>query len=353
MGFQQFKSTLPGLIPLIILILAEWLWGMVVGLWLAVAYGLGEMAYYGIRYHCFEKRTFYDTGLLVGLGLFAVIIDGPMLDRLRPIIYLSIMLLMVGISAFSKHNIIMATSGKMLKNKQFGPWEMEQVKMTMVHLFWWMILYWVILLVALVMPEQISTFFNGTGLYIFIALIMVYELIFKTVSNKRWSKEEWLPLVNKDGKIIGNAPRSEVHNGKSRWLHPVVHIQLLQHNGLWLQKRPTHKLVQPGKWDTAVGGHINAGETVQQALKREAAEEIGVEINELQHLGRYHWKTELENELVFTFLLKHENEINPNPQELDGGRFWSFEEIENDLGKEIFTQNFEYEYKLYKHILKQ
>src|SRR5690606_12062417 len=110
----------------------------------------------------------------------------------------------------------------------------------------------------------------------------------KRRNNQRWSKEEWLPLVEQDGKVIGSAPRSVVHNGKSRWLHPVVYVQLLKEGGLWLQKRPMDKLIQPGKWDTAVGGHVTANESVEQSLQREAAEEIGVDIKEVHHLGRYH-----------------------------------------------------------------
>jgi hypothetical protein len=51
MALQQLKSSFPGLIPLFILIAAEWIWGMVTGLWLAVGYGLGEIVYYAVRHH--------------------------------------------------------------------------------------------------------------------------------------------------------------------------------------------------------------------------------------------------------------------------------------------------------------
>lgn len=326
---------------------------MVTGLWLAVAYGIGEMAYFAVRYHRFEKRVFWDTGLLVMLGLVALALEGPLLDRLRPLIYLSIVLLMVGISTYSKHNLLMASSGRFLKNRQLGPWELLQMQETLRHFFWWMAAYWVLLLLGLWMPAAFETFLNTTGLYLLIALAMGMELLRKRRNNQRWSKEEWLPLVEQDGKVIGSAPRSVVHNGKSRWLHPVVHVQLLKEGGLWLQKRPMDKLIQPGKWDTAVGGHVTANESVEQSLQREAAEEIGVDIKEVHHLGRYHWESPLENELVLAFLLKHEGDITPHPQELDGGRVWSFDEIEKHLGKGVFTPNFEFEYLKYRPSLHQ
>ena len=88
-------------------------------------------------------------------------------------------------------------------------------------------------------------------------------------------KEEWFPLVNEKGETIGKATRKECHNG-SKMLHPVVHLHIFNKAGdLYLQKRSINKDIQPGKWDTAVGGHIDYGETVEDALHREVREELG------------------------------------------------------------------------------
>ncbi len=151
---------------------------------------------------------------------------------------------------------------------------------------------------------------------------------------------EMLPLVDEEGNIIGAATRGECHGG-SRPLHPVVHLHVFNSQGaLYLQKRPEWKDIQPGKWDTAVGGHIDLGESVEMALKREAAEELGITGFTPQPLGHYLFESARERELIFAYKTVYDGPIVPT-DELDGGRFWSIEEIKASIGREVFTPNFE------------
>ena len=80
------------------------------------------------------------------------------------------------------------------------------------------------------------------------------------------------PIVDEQGNITGAATRGECHSG-SKLLHPVVHLHVFNTQGdIYLQKRPEWKDIQPGKWDTAVGGHIDLGESVEIALKNWASQ---------------------------------------------------------------------------------
>lgn len=156
------------------------------------------------------------------------------------------------------------------------------------------------------------------------------------------NNKELFPIVDEQGNILGAATRGECHNGSKR-LHPVVHLHIFNSKGeLYLQKRPAWKDIQPGKWDTAVGGHIDLGENVEQALKREALEEVGIKDFNYELITSYIFESTREQELVYVYKSIYDDSIHPS-EELDGGRFWSIEEIKANIGKGLFTPNFENE----------
>ncbi len=348
---QKIKNIGPGMIPLLILIVAEWIWGMKVGLWVALAYGVLELAYFWIKHQRFEKSTIADIGLIVGLGVVALLLEGELLEQIKPLIYLSILLLLVGVSVFSKHNILLSASGRMFKGKVFSPFELYRMETMMRSMFYWMSVYFIILLISILfLSEKFTDFFNGTAIYIAIGCYFIFTFLFSKYQNARYAKEEWIPLIKEDGSVIGHAPRSLVHKKRNRWLHPVVHLQVVGDGGVWLQKRALDKLVQPGKWDSAVGGHISANETVENALLKETWQEINLRIEGLKvhFLGRYQWETEIEREMIYSFGLYTDKEFFIKNNEVEELRLWKFEEIETNKGSGVFTPNFEYEYSLYK-----
>jgi len=155
--------------------------------------------------------------------------------------------------------------------------------------------------------------------------------------------DELFPIVDNEGRVIGSASRGKCHNG-SKLLHPVVHLHIFDRQGrLYLQKRPDWKDIQPGKWDTAVGGHVDYGEDIETALRREAAEEVGLADFKPTFLRRYIFESEREREMVNAYSTI--TDIIPTPSdEVADGRFWAPAEITAAIGRGVLTPNFEQEY---------
>ncbi|MCP4216490.1 MAG: NUDIX domain-containing protein [bacterium] len=353
------KSLAPGFLPLVIFIAADAIWGTKIGLIIAVAVGIVEIAYSYFKERIIDKFVLLDIGLIVVLGVVSIILENDIFFKLKPALIELIFCGLLGISVFSPVNIMMMMTKRYMKNVELNEAQVQQFAKSLKVMFFLFLGHTILIVYsAFFMSKGAWAFISGGLFYILFGVYFGVELVRNKMKGKQWLEkykdEEWFDIVDRDGKVTGRAPRSICHSGPGM-LHPVVHLHVIDSKDrIFLQKRAMTKKIQPGKWDTAVGGHIASGETVEEGLKREAAEELGITDYKPGLLGKYVWETDVESELVFMFVTRYEGTITIDKEEIDEGKFRRIKKIKEMVGKGTLTPNFELEFDiLLKQVFKE
>ncbi len=338
------KKLLPGFLPLIVFIIVDSFLGTEIGILFAIGFGLVELVVIYLKEKRIDKFVIGDTLLLVILGGVSILLENDIFFLLKPALLELIFCALIGISAFSKQNIVLKMSQRYMKGIEINDAAMQNFTRSLKVMFWLFLVHVVLIVYsAYFMSKEAWAFISGGLFYLLFGVYFVYELVRNKLKTSKYASEEWFPLVEEDGRVIGKAPRSVCHNG-SKLLHPVVHVHIYdEKKRLFLQKRSTSKKIQPGKWDTAVGGHIAFGEDLETGLKREVEEEVGLKNLQFEYITKYVWESEIEQELTHVFFARKNGDIIVQPEEIDEGKFWTWKELQNNIGKGIFTPNLEHE----------
>ena len=349
----MIKKLIPGLVPLLVFLLADEIWGMKVGLVVAVSIGLLEMLVTWIREKKLDRFVLLDTLLLLLLSALSYLFENEIFFKVKPAMIDLVLLAMISLSLFTKIDPLGSMSQRYLNGVKMNGNQKELFRKNLWVMFWMVLVHTLLVLwAAFFLSKEIWAFISSFVLFIMMGGYLGFELIRQKLRKKNIpvspDVEEWLPMVDEEGRILGKALRSYCHNG-SKILHPVVHLHLLgPDRSLFLQKRATTKLIQPGKWDTAVGGHLAYGEAIEESLRREAFEEIGLQNFEAVPALKYRWDSAVEAELVYSFIAYRGKPNAISSVEITEGKFWKISEIERNIGKGIFTPNFEHEFMLLK-----
>ncbi len=91
--------------------------------------------------------------------------------------------------------------------------------------------------------------------------------------------DEYLDLVDENDQVVGKELRSVIYStNKSNYR--VVNAFLVNSNGqLWIPRRGPNKRIFPLCLDMSMGGHVESGESYEEALKREVKEELNMDLN--------------------------------------------------------------------------
>ena len=140
------------------------------------------------------------------------------------------------------------------------------------------------------------------------------------------NQDELCVVVDKEDKILGYKTRYECHHDKSL-IHRVVGALIFNDkNQLLLQKRSQTKDMEPGLWGISAAGHVTRGQTDEDAVHRELAEELGIDVP-LAFVKKFISEEPDETERDAIYKGQSNGPFKPNKEEVADLRFFELREI--------------------------
>lgn len=183
-------------------------------------------------------------------------------------------------------------------------------------------------------------------------LLLICLIIFEALRVHKISKmleaEEFWPIVNNSGVVIGRVAKSvSLIPSQHKELHPVVRVHFIKDGMLYMFKEEGHHLHT--RWDCTINEHVQYGETMEQAIQRVASERYGLRNIKPHFLLKHIVEQQLENQYILLYYISNINSLQLLPFVKGELKAWPMWQIEENLKKEIFSQAFELEYDYIKN----
>lgn len=134
---------------------------------------------------------------------------------------------------------------------------------------------------------------------------------------------EKVDVVDDNLKILYSVDKQVAHD--KDLLHPTVIAEVINTKGEWLLVKQADHKQDPGQFVSPVGGHVGTEENFEDALKREALEEIGFKNFKFKLVGKKiykrKWRVGVENHYFIVYEIYSEDEPVLNDESVEFKRF--------------------------------
>jgi intracellular septation protein A len=169
---------LPSLLPLLVFILADEIWGSEIGIVVALVFGVAEFIFIWVREQRADKFVLADTALLVVLGGVSLLLENAVFFKLKPAFIGVIFCVILGFSAFSKNNIMLMMSKRYMKGVEIDERAAEKMRKSTRNMFWIFSFHTALVAYsAFFLSERAWAFISTALFYIIFGVYFVFEIV--------------------------------------------------------------------------------------------------------------------------------------------------------------------------------
>lgn len=155
---------------------------------------------------------------------------------------------------------------------------------------------------------------------------------------------EYLDVVDENDVMTGEIKdREYIHDNNLYHRHASCWI-LNRKGEILLQRRSMTKKKKPGVW-SKTGGHVDSGESVPEAIKREVAEEIGLELKDNDLFFMHKFKSNNPNFFSYGYIALTDKKIEDYKlqiEEVDKVEYFKIEDLEYEIKNKNKSFDFYY-----------
>jgi len=189
-------------------------------------------------------------------------------------------------------------------------------------------------------------------LVVVLIVAVVILLIYRRYLIKRCMKKEyWLPIVNDTGRVIGRVARSASLEKPGTYQHPLIRIMVYKPGFVFLSPRTYEFCPDVGKYDHPFECMMEYGVSVEESIEK-MQKEFFPGSHSPKFLLRYKHENAIGRWQVLLYLLTIEDENELIGLDKNDGKFWTIQQIRENVGKSFFSTFLEGEIDLLETLLK-
>lgn len=140
-----------------------------------------------------------------------------------------------------------------------------------------------------------------------------------------------IPIVNERDEIIGHKKRSDINYAKD--IFRTASLWITDAEGrILLAQRSSDKKVDPDKWAEAVGGTVEADDSYETTIYREAQEELGIIGEKFERGPKQFVDTPFARYFIQWYIITLDwplEDFHPQTSELQAIGWWSKDQLRN------------------------